>query len=61
MQISLDWTAGGGFEQKKWVSNQCARTLHSGAVWKKKFQKSCLKPIFNEKKNFKRILRVFDL
>ena len=24
MQIGLDWTAGGGFEQKKWFSNQCA-------------------------------------
>ena len=37
------------------------RTPHSGAVWKKKFQKYCLKPIFNEKQIFKRILRVLDL
>ena len=38
------------------VSGGRRTAAHSGAVWKKKFQKSCLKPIFNEKQIFKRIL-----
>ena len=44
----------------KWLRNlKSRRTVEQ--FEKKKFQKSCLKSIFNEKQIFKRILRVLDL
>ena len=60
-ELDADCLLGADFMKKFNVVLWPHESTRSVAVWKKKFQKSCLKPIYNEKKIFKRILRVFDL
>ena len=46
MQIGLDWTAGGGFEQKKkWFSNQCAMALSVVTLDGRKYISRLIQPI----------------